>query len=103
MRVQSGGVQRCRHLVGHAAEDPTTRRFPVHRWRWERTQKRSVGRTRSPRPLAQTAPVATDLRVALAALAFVLLLARSAMAVWQRFETRQRSPRLGRKPSVRGQ
>ena len=53
--------------------------------------------------LAQTAPAATDLRVALAALAFVLLLARSAMAVWQRFETRQRSPRLGRKPSVRGQ
>ena len=57
MRVQSGGVQRCRHLVGHAAEDPTTRRFPVHRWRWEPTLKRTVGRPRSPWSPAQTVPV----------------------------------------------
>jgi len=54
MHVQSGGVQRRRHFVWHAVEDSTIRRFPVQRWRWERTLKRSVGRTRSP---AQTASV----------------------------------------------
>lgn len=53
--------------------------------------------------LAQVAPAATDLRLALAALAFVLLLARSAMALRQRLETRQRSPRAGRIRAVRGQ
>ncbi|MDO9314606.1 MAG: vWA domain-containing protein [Burkholderiaceae bacterium] len=53
--------------------------------------------------LAQVAPTATDLRLALAAVAFVLLLARSAIPMWQRLQTRQRSPRTGIKPSVRGQ
>lgn len=58
MRVQSGGVQRRRHLVWDTR--PRIRlpvAFPVHRWRWERTLKRSVGRPRSPWPPAQTAPV----------------------------------------------
>lgn len=56
----------------------------------------------SPR-LARVTPAATDLRVALAAIAFVLLLARSGMPVWRRLRPRQRSPQAGRNPSVRGQ
>ncbi len=53
--------------------------------------------------LARIAPAATDARVALAALAFVLLLARSAIPLWRRLQMRQRSPLARQKQSVRGQ
>ncbi len=53
--------------------------------------------------LARVAPAPTDLRVVFAALAFVLLLARSAIPLWRRQPTHQRSPFTGAKQSVRGQ
>ena len=53
--------------------------------------------------LAQVTPAATDLRIGLAAFAFVLLLARSAIPFLQRLETRQKSPHAGKNRSVRGQ
>jgi mxaL protein len=66
-------------------------------------QPQGLIRALSAPALAQVAPAATDLRPALAAAAFVLLLARSAIPMWRRPQTRQRSPRAGMKPTVRGQ
>jgi mxaL protein len=53
--------------------------------------------------LARVTPAATDLRIAWAAFAFFLLLARSAIPLWRRLKTRQRSPLAGAKRAVRGQ
>lgn len=53
--------------------------------------------------LARVTPATTDLRVAWAAVAFFLLLARSAIPAWRRLQTRQRSPLAGAKRAVRGQ
>lgn len=53
--------------------------------------------------LARVTPAATDLRVALAAFAFLLLLARSVIPVWRHVQTRQTSPRAGMNRAVRGQ